>query len=50
MIEKVADLKISDADKFEDAMGMLGDITDEILECLGLDDKGNKSPEPVDQF
>jgi len=44
-IQKVKQLSKDDPAKFEDAMGMLGDITGEIIECLGL---GNPDPQPVD--
>ena len=44
-IEKVLKLKQTDPLKFEEAMGVLGDVTSEIIECLGLE-----SADPIDYF
>ena len=35
-IERVRKMKEDDPDKFNDAIGLIGDITEDIIECLGL--------------
>ena len=42
MIDKVIKLKEDDPEKFEETMGTIGDVTDELIECL--------QEENVDQF